>query len=83
MTARSHSTHLAKAIAVALVIGGVGWSCSGAGNDVAGPENTIEIRLAGSGTGVVTSDPAWITCPGDCGPMDLDAWGAGDPHRDT
>jgi len=70
MTARSQVTQLAKAAAVASIIGGLGWSCSGANNDVAGPENTIEITLAGSGTGVVTSDPAWITCPGDCGPMD-------------
>ncbi len=61
---------LCRVVAAALVVGAAGWNCSSASNDVAGPENTIEITLAGSGTGVVTSDPAWITCPGDCGPMD-------------
>jgi len=70
MTARSQFTLLAQATAVALIVGAWGWSCGGAKNDVAGPENTIEITLAGSGTGVVTSDPAWITCPANCGPMD-------------
>jgi hypothetical protein len=43
---------------------------SDGGDDVAGPEYTIEVRVAGTGTGTVTSLPPAIVCPGTCGPLD-------------
>jgi uncharacterized repeat protein (TIGR02543 family) len=47
------------------------YSCgSKGGNDVAGPEYTVKVVLAGTGSGVVTSLPSAITCPGTCGPLD-------------
>jgi endoglucanase len=46
-------------------------ACGGGGEGgMAGPENTVEVVLAGAGTGVVTSNPPAITCPGACGPLD-------------
>jgi hypothetical protein len=47
-----------------------GCDSAGGGGDVAGPEYTVRIVVAGSGAGVVTSQPPAITCPGTCGPLD-------------
>ena len=46
-------------------------ACSSGGDDVAGPENTVEAIVLGSGTGRVVSDPPSIDCPDvECGPLD-------------
>jgi hypothetical protein len=45
-------------------------ACSSGSNDVAGPENTVEVLLAGTGTGHVVDGGAYINCPGTCGPSD-------------
>lgn len=42
----------------------------GGGGDVTGPQNTVKVVLAGTGSGIVTSNPPAITCPGNCGPLD-------------
>lgn len=47
-------------------------ACSGGGsNDIAGPENTVEIILAGSQAGRVVDGGNYIDCPSvTCGPLD-------------
>ena len=44
-------------------------SCSGGGSDdVAGPDDTIAVALAGNGTGRVVANFGGVDCPGNCGP---------------
>ena len=44
--------------------------CPQGGNDVAGPENTVQVIMAGTGTGRVTEGGGYIDCPSNCGPVD-------------
>ena len=45
--------------------------CPGGGsNDVAGPENTVQVFMVGTGTGRVTDGGGSIDCPSNCGPLD-------------
>jgi uncharacterized repeat protein (TIGR02543 family) len=53
--------------ALAAASGGCG---SKGGDDVAGPENTIEVVIAGTGGGRVRCTYGGIDCPGSCGPVD-------------
>jgi hypothetical protein len=44
-------------------------SCGGGGsNDIAPPEHTVAVVMAGNGTGTVVDDLGGIQCPGNCGP---------------
>ncbi len=45
-------------------------TCGKSGNDVAGPENTLKVTLAGTGQGRVMSPYGTIDCPSACGPYD-------------
>lgn len=63
---------------LAVVLLFLAGSCSGKSDDVAGPENTIQVVIAGTGSGTVVSDPASIDCPTVCGPID---WTPGAPVR--
>ncbi len=59
------------AIAVLLVsVLALAASCSGGSNDVAGPENTVKLLFAGTGTGRVSINGGYIDCTGSCGPYD-------------
>ncbi len=60
-----HSFAILLLAAVALVSG-----CSGGGDDVAGPDYTVRVIMAGAGAGRVYSDGNWVDCPSNCGPLD-------------
>ena len=63
-------------VAVATLIGVASVTrCGGGGGDVAGPPNTIEVVLEGTGSGTVTSGELAIQCPDTCGPVDWIAGG--------
>ncbi len=55
---------------VSLAIIAATVACGGGSDDVAGPENTVAILLAGTGSGRVVTEPASLDCPGTCGPVD-------------
>ncbi len=63
---RSHP--LARILLLAAVV--LAAACSGGSNDVAGPENTVQVVMNGSGTGRVVSGGNFIDCPSTCGPSD-------------
>jgi hypothetical protein len=58
---------VASLVAIASAFAGCGDK---GGDDVAGPEFTIEVVLAGTGHGRVWSPYGGIDCPGACGPVD-------------
>lgn len=54
-------------VILASLFGGCGGK---GGDDIAGPEYTVQVVLAGTGHGRVWSSYGSIDCPGECGPVD-------------
>jgi hypothetical protein len=64
-TPRSSRVFLMIALAAVALV-----SCSSDGsNDVAGPDDTLLVELAGNGQGRVVDSLGLIDCPGACGPQ--------------
>src|SRR5512143_100056 len=61
------SVRLLLPVLCALVAGACG---GGGGDEVAGPQNTVEVVLAGTGHGRVWCPHGGIDCPTACGPVD-------------
>lgn len=60
-------------VVLAALFGGCGGK---GGNDVTGPEYTVQVVLAGTGHGRVWSPYGGIDCPGTCGPVDWTGGGS-------
>ena len=57
-------------VLLALVAGACGSKGGKGGHDIAGPENTVQVVLAGTGHGRVWCPYGGIDCPTACGPVD-------------
>ena len=63
---RSHPSFAILLLTVVALAAG----CPGAGgDDLAGPENTVQVIMDGTGSGRVTGGGS-IDCPSNCGPLD-------------
>jgi len=64
------SRHPSIAVLLLTVVA-LATGCPGAGgNDVAGPENTVKLLMAGTGTGHVSINGGYLDCTASCGPYD-------------
>ena len=70
MAERARFSVLARLLVLVILVL-VAGACGGkGGNDVAGPENTLKVVLAGTGQGRVICPYGGIDCPTACGPLD-------------
>ena len=70
MAERARFSVLARLLVLVILVL-VAGACGGkGGNDVAGPENTLKVVLAGTGHGRVLCPWGTIDCPTACGPFD-------------
>lgn len=69
MTERIRSGLVVGAVFFLLLVPVLG-GCGKDGDDIAGPEYTVQVVLAGSGGGRVWSPYGGIDCPTVCGPVD-------------
>jgi hypothetical protein len=70
MADRVRSGVSVRLLLVVLLVLGAGACAGKGGNDIAGPENTVRVVLAGAGHGRVWCPFGGIDCPPTCGPAD-------------
>lgn len=70
MAGRGRSSALLGVVFLVFLASSFGGCGSGGGDDVAGPEYTVQVVLAGTGHGRVYTTYGGIDCPGACGPLD-------------
>ncbi len=56
-------------VTLLLAVLAVAAGCSSGSDDVAGPENTVQVILEGTGSGRAYSDGHDVDCPSNCGPL--------------